>query len=115
MSTRRIALIHLAREQFDLMDPVHNVREITKQLLLLEDHLFHPAKRCVDCISKHLLTAEALAEEAITLDDGQDHSELLRGLPEAIRALWGRLQDESGYADAAQSIRQLRKNLVTTL
>jgi hypothetical protein len=52
-----------------LMDPGYNLREVAKQLVLLEDHLFQEAKRCPDCIRKHFLTVEALLEEAVTLGD----------------------------------------------
>lgn len=45
-----------------------NIREICKQMLLLEDHLSDDDKYCTDCIRKHLMTVEALAEEAVTLE-----------------------------------------------
>lgn len=51
-----------------LFDPLFNIRECTKQLILLEDHLAHKSKHCVDCVSKHLLFAEGLLEEAVALD-----------------------------------------------
>src|SRR3990172_5933453 len=51
-----------------IMDPRYNLREVAKQLILLQDHLAIKKKRCLDCISKHILTTEALLEEAITLD-----------------------------------------------
>src|SRR5690606_32813217 len=56
------------RQRRDLLDPTFNLRECAKQLLLVEDHLFHPYKRCPDCIRKHLMTVEAFAEEARTLN-----------------------------------------------
>lgn len=116
MNTRRIALRHFAQEHLDIMDPMHNVREIAKQFLLLEDHLIHPSKRCTDCIGKHLLTAEAFAEEAISLDRDQNHSEMLAGLPEAIRGFWHLIiEQKAPMENVAQSIRQLRKNLVSLL
>lgn len=43
------------------------MRDIIKQLALLEDHMFQPQKRCNDCIRKHFLTIEGLAEECATL------------------------------------------------
>ncbi|HSG19962.1 MAG TPA: hypothetical protein VLA31_04260, partial [Burkholderiaceae bacterium] len=55
-------------ERLSLMDPQFNLREIAKQMVLLEDHLCHPYKHCSDCIRKHLLTIEAFAEEAVSLD-----------------------------------------------
>jgi hypothetical protein len=51
-----------------VMDFRFNVREICKQIILLEDHLTHPSKRCMDCCVKHFLTIEAFAEELLTLD-----------------------------------------------
>jgi hypothetical protein len=45
-----------------VLDPRFNMREICKQSVLLEDHLFQKEKRCHDCICKHFLTIEALAE-----------------------------------------------------
>lgn len=52
-----------------LFDPKFNVREIYKQLILLNDHVSDPSRRCKDCISKHLLTIEALSDEAQCLSD----------------------------------------------
>lgn len=54
-------------ELLPIMDPRFNLREVCKQLTLLEDHLNQPRKRCPDCIRKHFLTIEALLEEAVSL------------------------------------------------
>lgn len=51
-----------------ISDPRFNVREIAKQLVLLEQHLLEDGKYCPDCITKHILTVEALAEECQSLD-----------------------------------------------
>lgn len=56
-----------------LNDPVFNYREIAKQMLLLEDHLTTKGKFCKDCIFKHFLTVEALAEEALLLDKKSEY------------------------------------------
>ena len=53
--------------RYSVTDPEFNYREIIKQMVLLEDHLFHPYKACPDCIQKHLLTIEAFAEEIPSL------------------------------------------------
>lgn len=45
-----------------------NHREIAKQYLLLEDHLTDDNKYCADCIRKHLMLAEAFAEEAMMME-----------------------------------------------
>jgi 2'-5' RNA ligase len=92
-----------------VMDPVYNLREIVKQLLLLEDHLFHPRKRCPDCVKKHTLMAEALAEEAVTLDLQGRYD--LTGLADDVRALGQSIARDS-LDVAAQNIRQLRKGMV---
>lgn len=49
------------------MRPAQNMREIIKQLIMLEDHMFQSCKRCPDCIRKHFLSIEGLAEECGTL------------------------------------------------
>jgi hypothetical protein len=75
-----------------VMDFRFNVREICKQIILLEDHLTHPSKRCMDCCIKHFLTIEAFAEELLTLDTMNqipDHPtwKTLTTLPHHIRNL----------------------------
>lgn len=94
-----------------IFEPEHNFREIAKQLVLLEDHLVHPPKRCGDCIRKHLLTAEALAEEAATLDKTGKHTKLTSWLPGRIRGVAQRVLAGDDKAKLAQEVRQIRKRL----
>lgn len=94
-----------------ITNPLYNVRELAKELTLLEDHLYHPPKRCPDCIRKHLLRAEALAEEAITLDTGRKHGALLAPLPEAIRSLCRKWKHKTPPVALAEDVRRLRKQL----
>jgi hypothetical protein len=104
--------------KLSIFDPRFNLREIAKQLALLEDHLFHKNKHCVDCISKHYITVEGLAEEAITLDKTQEHIaealEVLK-LKEVVPAFIQKIKDkqatEEEYRDMAQYLRQFRKPL----
>ena len=56
------------KKLFPIMDARFNLRESAKNMILLEDHLFHSGKQCEDCIKKHCLTIEALLEEGVTLD-----------------------------------------------
>ena len=56
------------KELLPVFSPLFNMREICKQVVLLEDHLNNPRKRCPDCIKKHFLTIEAFFEEAVSLD-----------------------------------------------
>ena len=94
-----------------IFDPRHNVREVCKQLVLLEDHLFQPNKRCDDCIRKHLLAAEAFAEEAVTLDKDQQHTDLTDGLVGKLRGIARMSSEGASREDVAQAVRKLRKSL----
>jgi tRNA nucleotidyltransferase/poly(A) polymerase/DNA topoisomerase IB/2'-5' RNA ligase len=102
-----------AAGELPLMDPMFSLREAAKQLILLEDHLTHPEKRCMDCIRKHLLAAEAFSEEALALDTEGVFQDSLADVPSQIRAAWSRANGEGiSYSDIAQDLRSLRKKLV---
>lgn len=97
-----------------LMDPEHNIREIIKQLILLEDHCAHgDAKFCEDCVTKHALAAEALAEEAITLDTMSRFTSVLNSLANTLRSVQKRMwQGDITPSDAAKEYRGIRKTLM---
>jgi hypothetical protein len=94
---------------------MYNMREICKQSILLEDHLFQKEKRCHDCICKHFLTIEALAEEAITLDKDQKHPEI-NILPTKVRVITKKYIDNHTNDNqpplTAQELREIRKSLM---
>lgn len=101
--------------------PVHtasfNLREVIKNMLLLEDHLFHPKKRCVECISKHFLLIEGLAEEAVTLQaDDKSVPKAMKLLAEHIRKVHAeylaRHESDSTNVAVAGNIRTVRKYLM---
>lgn len=95
-----------------VMDPRFNLREICKQCVLLEDHLTHEEKRCTDCCTKHFLTIEALAEEALTLDSEHILSSDVQLLPAKIRALereWLDNPSPETCTDISQKLRKIRK------
>ena len=101
-----------------IMSPLYNLREICKQIILLEDHLNHPRKRCPDCIRKHFLTIEALFEEAVSLDRDLKYVDVLDDKAEEIRKLqtvWLDTKDSQHshrfYLIIAQALRVLRKSL----
>mgnify|MGYP001609456664 CR=1 FL=1 len=95
-----------------LHDPRFNLREIVKQLLLLEEHLAHADKLCPDCVTKHLMTIEALAEEATCLNTGQvTPQEACDNIAERARGWLTSFKDGSPPADIAADIRIFRKNL----
>ena len=75
----------------DLSHPLYNAREASKQIVLLEHHLFDPRSRCVDCIRKHFLTIEALLDEAVTLDKGNAYH-WIHSLPCKVRNLASTVQ-----------------------
>lgn len=100
-----------------IMSPLYNLREICKQVALLEEHLNQPRKRCPDCIRKHFLTIEALFEEAISLDKNLEYEEHLEGKAQEIRSLQGAWIDfkdtkvaHKGYLLLAQALRVMRKD-----
>lgn len=108
---RNVALAAEPRGLLDVFDPRHNLREMAKELLLLEDHLAQPAKHCPDCIRKHLLKAEALAEEAVQLDkDGSMRSRLVP-LPGQIRNIQRAFLADTDRNKLQQEVRVLRKQL----
>ncbi len=93
-----------------LQDPAFNLREVAKHLILLEDHLLHVDRRCVDCIWKHMLTAEAFADEADTLDEGVNPAPA--NLAASIRALGDALRSGVDMATVGQRARVIRKSIV---
>jgi len=104
-----------------IFNPLFNLREACKQILLLEDHLNNVRKRCSDCICKHFMTIEALFEEAISLDVKGQHWKLLDGLAQNVRDLqnvWMRAlvmgdKEESNrrILGVGQELRVLRKRV----
>jgi hypoxanthine phosphoribosyltransferase/SAM-dependent methyltransferase len=91
----------------DISSPWFNLREVYKQLALLEEHLVNEEKRCDDCILKHFLLAEGLLEEAMGLDETGDHVE---GIAELLAVL-KLIQKEPDPHAAAQAARSMRKHL----
>jgi len=97
------------RKLLPVLDPMFNLREICKQIILLEDHLFQKGKRCNDCISKHFLYLEGLAEEAITLDHKRNYVKLLENLPDDFRILQKEYLKKVDPSIIAQKLRTVRK------
>ena len=104
---------------YPILDPRFNLREACKNMILLEDHLFHTGKRCHDCILKHAMTIEAFLEEGITLDKKREYKRVLEDSFKDFREIFNRLvkymnsnklgDDECN--ELAQSIRKIRKPL----
>jgi len=111
MNHKAVAQRYIQSGRLTLTDPAFNLREFTKQLLLLEDHLVQPTKRCYDCIRKHFLTAEALAEEATALDKGKVWGDGPAILAAMVRKWSEFVLDGKDLVGIAQSIRTVRKEL----
>lgn len=89
----------------------YNLREIVKQIILLEDHLINEKKQCHDCIIKHFLAIEALSEEALTLNKNLTKDSPMYSLPDEIRKLQRLWYDnkETKTIETAQALRKIRK------
>lgn len=100
-----------------IFDPRYNIRKVIKHLLLLEDHLGQEHERCLDCISKHYMTIEALLDEAISLDKEQQHIQTIQNLHSQIvpvmQDIIRKIQDGNAnavdYLSTAQKLRLIRK------
>jgi hypothetical protein len=101
------------------MDPRFNLRESAKNMILLEDHLFHMGKRCKDCILKHCLTIEGFLEEGLTLDVDGIYRDILIKSHDDFRLIFidiaskcknGSLTNDD-CIKIAQKIRKIRKPL----
>ena len=104
------------RKLLPVLRPKHNMRDIIKQLALLEDHLYQPQKRCPDCIRKHFLTIEGLAEECATLCKPEAILPEARKVATQARVLhhaWeARHKDPRVAERIAGRLRKLRKGLM---
>lgn len=94
-----------------VMDPLFNLREICKQSILVEEHLNNPEKSCINCIFKHFLSIEALAEEAISLDNESKYG-FIRDLPTKYRSIQKEYSNGVDKCTIAQKFRKLRKDLM---
>jgi hypothetical protein len=104
---------------YPILDPRFNLREAAKNMILLEDHLFHYGKRCHDCILKHCLTVEGFLEEGITLDKTMEYNDILTSSLTEFRKIQETLYEkiktknlsDPECCEIAQSIRVIRKPL----
>lgn len=108
-----------SKNLYKIMDPKFNLREAAKNCILLEDHLSHTGKSCLDCIKKHCLMIEGFLEEGITLDKKKEHRQEFDNAIRDFRVIFKKLADklkddtlsEEDCLDLAQEIRTLRKPL----
>lgn len=98
-------------QRLKISDPRYNIREITKQMILLEQHLMEKGKYCPDCISKHLLTIEALAEEGENLDEKQNWNELFAYIAQSAKAWSTSFANGISPFQIGQCVRSIRKQM----
>lgn len=103
-----------AEKLLPIFDPLFNLRECAKHLILLEDHLFHRDRRCPDCIRKHILSVEAFADEMCSLDKESKHTEICMDITAFTRGLYSNL-DDLDHCGVGQECRELRKRIVKML
>jgi len=114
ITSRRHASETLQRRE--ITDPMFNMREIVKHMTLLEDHLAHPYKMCMDCVRKHLLTLEAFAEEATAMDTTGEVSRTSELIAETARTWMEQIVDgQRPVTEIAQEIRSARKALMPSV
>jgi hypothetical protein len=101
------------RKIMPVLNPTFNIREVVKNILLLEDHLLDPDRRCYDCIMKHSMIIEGFLEEAVTIDKKQKYIKLLKPLPKKMRNIQAMIViGREKYADIAKELRKIRKPLM---
>lgn len=89
-----------------------NIREIAKQMLLLEDHLVDNEKFCEDCIRKHLLMIEALAEESLTMEPDGDWYTSSQNIAKLSRKWMKQFHGRTSNSTIEKEIRKIRKKIV---
>lgn len=107
-----------------IMEPAFNLREVAKNLLLLEDHLFHNGKRCPDCCIKHSLLIDGLLDESKTLDKKGQYTEIIEDVSlrckESLKNLENLIKREglsnsNACIEIAQQLRESRKIITSAM
>lgn len=101
---------------YPILDPKFNMREVSKQCLLLEDHLNNKNKRCIDCIKKHMLIIDGLLEEAVSLEQDNTERDMYRQRHKEWVLIEKEYSSNSNDVDTldnvSKKIRKFRKPLV---
>jgi hypothetical protein len=94
----------------DLHNPRYNLRSLVKELLLLEDHLACQEKQCRECILKHALKAEGLAEEGLMLGADESLTVALTQLLDALYVVTDHAMQGS-WAELGPTVRVIRRDV----
>jgi hypothetical protein len=95
----------------DMHNPRYNVRQLVKELILLEDHLSCGEKQCRECIAKHALKTEAWLEEALTLGPDPLLYAELEALQDPIAGVVSRAIDGADCVRLREDVRALRRHV----
>jgi hypothetical protein len=107
------------RKLAPLMDPRFNLKEVSNNMILLEDHLNRPDLTCSDCIRKHSSCIQGYLSEALSLDKERKYTQEILDTNEVFNNVLKHLSqmiaqgdlDEDDCAKLAQEIRKIRKPL----
>ncbi|MEM4772543.1 MAG: hypothetical protein QW648_00850 [Nanoarchaeales archaeon] len=109
--------INIILEEISHHDAAYNLKEIVKELILLEEH--YVTNPCADCISKHLLKVSALAEEALTLNNAKKYELILKEVLNIaekhfniVNSFLTHGNQNYNLMDMAQEIREIRKKIL---
>ena len=109
---RKIVNHKCHKDILPVLDPEFNVREVVKNLLLLENHIMHKENRCLQCLRKHSSLIEAFLEEAITIDKNYKHLKLLKPMPKQVRNIQRMIiGGRENYYDIVKELRKMRSKL----
>ena len=107
-----MARLRRSRRRPPISSAEFNVREIVKQMLLLEDHLTDDDKYCSDCIQKHLMMIEGLAEESLTLEPLGQWVKDSKSLAKLARDVIIKFIDGVDRGELARKVRLQRKKIM---
>lgn len=109
--------LELARNEQVGLGHQWNYREAVKHCILCEEHLVDDAKRCPDCLSKHLLAIEAKVDEALRQSPQAELLGWIEEMPTWVRRIDGMVQSHLRGdrlwtpVQIAKALRALRKSL----
>lgn len=97
-------------------DPLkYTEEELAKELVLLEKHLkqepYMDEDFCIDCIEKHLILIEGLAEEGIGFADDKEKENNFVSIANTANRLKREIKTSPDYVELSREVRAIRKKL----
>ncbi|AUF82696.1 hypothetical protein TetV_614 [Tetraselmis virus 1] len=100
------------KELDPVTSPSYNMVQSVKQMILLEEHLNVPKKRCNDCITKHFLHIIGLLEEAVSMAGPKDDCAFMTKCAKYFDNLYKRWKEGADPKDVAYYSRYIRKEIM---